>query len=90
MDDIPILYLYMFRNIKRISSNEVIEYCKFVEALRKVIHKAPFPVYTKIAQEMLNYGLFEYVNKHFIRVKTNKDIDKKLRELKEFCFPLTP
>lgn len=83
MDEIPVLYLHLIKNIKRCSNVEIIEYDKYVKAIRTVIHKAPAILYFQIAEELERFGAITRINHKFIRLENKKSIDLELKKLEK-------
>lgn len=84
------VYFYFLRNIKLNSINGICEYCRFVSAINKTIQSSHVSAhfYQKTANEMERYGLIKKLNRKFIKVMKNDDIDRRIDELKNYNFPL--
>ena len=91
MDDIPILYCYIWRNLKQgchceciVNINSVIPY------VRKVVHTAPKLVYSDIFKEMEKMRLVRLIGTDKCIILNNSICEKKLRRLKDYIFPISP
>jgi hypothetical protein len=86
-DNPPILYLYILRNLKKASQNNIIGLCDALHSLRKVVHTAPKIVLSGIVEELIEMELL-IKNDKFFMIKDNKKINKKMERLKDYVFPL--
>lgn len=91
MEDIPIIYAYIYRNIKNISYRcRIIDSEVVIKSLRKIIYKAPATVYRDIFTDMEKMGLLKRLDRRKYLLLSNQACDKKIKRLKEYVFPITP
>ena len=90
-DNIPILYVYIFKNIKdncfRISNSDQVMF-----AVKNVIRRAPKIVVRQILTEMEQMQLLKRCDDRCRRYEllNNSLYDRKLKLLKDYIFPLNP
>jgi len=89
MDDIPILYAYIYRNIKKNNSNIInIETARI--CLRTIIVKCPRGFYRDIFDECVTMGLLKRIKRDNYKILDNRNIRLKVKKkLKEHIFPLS-
>jgi hypothetical protein len=88
--NIPLLYAYIYRNIKEGCDERVVEKKKAIVLMRKVVHTAPRVIYAKIFEELEQMNLINIVNRDNIIIKNSKVCEIQLKKLKEYIFPLSP
>lgn len=86
--EIPLLYAYIYRNIRNGYSQEVIvPINSIVPLMRKVVHTCPRIIQTEIFKEMESMGLIRIIDNDKCLILINKDAEKRL---KEYVFPIHP
>lgn len=88
--NIPILYLYIYRNIKESNKNKIYLTNKDISiSINNIIRKVPAKLRQEICDEMEIYKLLKKINREKYLIITNKTIERNLRKLKEYIFPFT-
>jgi hypothetical protein len=87
-----ILYVYLFRNIIKKSNCQIISCEDYKKALNSIIQskKVPAIVYWQIANEMIDMGLLNRVDKRTYKITITNSAKKELSRLRDYIFPLTP
>lgn len=85
-EQVPKLYLYIYRNFRDISP--VVTDKQIFFAIRKVTYKCPQAVMRSILKELEELKLIEKIADGRYKVIRNSQLDTKLRELSEFVFPI--
>jgi hypothetical protein len=87
-NQIPILYCYIYRNIKNGSNQEVIVTINsIIPLMRKVVHTCPRLIQTEIFKELEEFGLIKRIGMDKCLLLNNKEVEKRL---KEYAFPIHP
>lgn len=87
---IPILYLYIYRNLSEKFVN-IVTHTSAKCAMGQIIRRAPQVVYQEILAELCDYGLLTKINKHEgYRIIRNSNYEKQFKRLREYVFPLNP
>lgn len=90
MKPLPELYAYILRNILRCAGErQVITAYGLFKSMRKVVYKAPMPVFREIIKEFLeDYNVLRELNKTNFQIHLNKQVRQQLRRLNESTFPI--
>jgi len=84
----PLLYCYIYRNLKNGCNSEVIvQTNSLIPLMRKVVHTCPKIIQTEIFKEMEGMGLLRMIGSDRCIILKNKEAEKRL---KEYAFPIHP
>lgn len=79
----------MYRNILKIANSyRYITQENLLLSFKRTIHTAPFCVYDKIVQDLIDWKLIHRINERWYVVLENKHIEKELKNLKLHVFPI--
>ena len=87
MAEIPILYLYIYRQILN-GNTRIKNVIEIKQAMRRVIHTCPSLVLDGIIDELCSMDALQKVNQDKYLVSTNAQLSKSLRRLKPHVFPI--
>jgi hypothetical protein len=86
-EEVPILYAYIFRNIRtKYRCNVIIPIEELIPLMRKVVHTCPRLIHKEIIFEMEEMGLIKMYGKDKCILLNNKCEQK----CKEYAFPVHP
>jgi hypothetical protein len=89
---LPELYAYIFRHIaSTVNGSNVVTEAVLLQSIRKVVYKAPAPVYRYIITEYeQEYGVIKCISNNPERyvVILNEETRRRLNKLKEHVFPI--
>lgn len=85
---VPILYSYIYRNIKNgHNTNCIVTVNSVVPLMRRVVHTCPRIIQSEIFKEMEQMGLLRMIGSDRCMILPNTECEK---QLKEYAFPIHP
>lgn len=88
-NNLSIIHAYIYRNIRLYANDyKYITEENIFLTFKKTIHTAPRSVYKKIIEELISYELIKRAHADWFVVLDNKKAINKLKELKDYTFPL--
>lgn len=87
-EEVPILYLYMYRNILNYRRDTYRTTKEIKNLMKRTIHTCPSLVLDGIVEEMAKMGLIEKINTQKYYVLANAELRRCLRRLKSNTFPM--
>lgn len=83
---IPIIYLYIYRNLLKESICHYISKEEVFKIYKKVLRRAPASVYFKLTKELEEFDLIQPMGNNGFRVCQNKVALNKVKKLNDFIF----
>lgn len=88
MDELPILYVYMYRQILNGKPDKLRSRNDIIHAMRKVVHTCSAKVSDEIINELIIMGFINKLNTEKYLVRTNSKLDLSLRRVLPSSFPI--
>lgn len=91
MSNIPSLYVYIYKNIKKENQTGVIINRNIlISRIKRVVHTAPRIVYKSIFDEMEEMRMIKKVNSDGYIILNNPHCERLLKKSNEYAFPIHP